>query len=84
MNFRLLPGNQERWHYGSIGLVVIGVTLGIFDHVRWSAILVAIGTAIYAYVQFTGTEKKRKMELVIPVLISLVLFVVALVLPHAR
>ena len=70
--------------YGSIGLVVIGVTLGIFDHVRWSASLVAIGTAIYAYVQFTGAQKKRKMELVIPILVSMVLFVVALALPHAR
>jgi len=52
--------------------------------VRWSAILVAVGTGIYAYTQFTGSEKKRKMEFFIPILVSIVLFVVALVLPHAR
>jgi uncharacterized membrane protein YidH (DUF202 family) len=84
LNFRVLPGSQERWHSASIALVVIGVTLGIFDHVRWSAILVAIGTGIYAYTQFTGSEKKRRMEFFIPILVSIILFVVALVLPHAR
>jgi len=43
-----------------------------------------VGTAVYVFDQYRRSKAKRRVELYLPLLISLVLFVVALTLPHAK
>jgi len=68
----------------SVGLVAIGVVVGILGAVRTGSVLIAVGGAVYTAVQYSRSESKRKIELILPLLISLLLFVVALTLPHAK
>ena len=68
----------------SAGLVVAGVIAGIGGAVRSGSILIAVGAGIYTAVQYSRSESKRKIELILPLLIALLLFVVALTLPHAK
>ncbi len=79
-----LKGRSSLWRKLSTLIVVIGVTIGLFGAVRTSGILVAIGCALYAYNSYTTTEAKRKVELIIPAMVSLLLLVVSLALPHAK
>ena len=79
-----LRGSQHLWLALSVALVVIGVTLGICSAVRSGSILVAVGGALYAYVSYTTSETKRTIELLVPIGVSLLLFVVSLTLPHAK
>ena len=79
-----LPGSERGWRFLAIAFVVIGVTIGIFGAVRSGSILVAIGCALYSYNSYTSTSAKRKVELIIPVVIALLLLVLSFTLPHAR
>ena len=79
-----LKGAVAAWRTFSVALVVIGVTLGIFSAVRTCSILVAIGGALYAYISYTTSLTKRTIELLIPMGVTLLLFVVSLTLPHAK
>ena len=65
-------------------LIVIGIFLGIFDVVRTGALLVAVGTAVIATTKYLRSNRHRKIELILPVGMALLLFVVALTLPHAK
>jgi len=65
-------------------LVVPGISLGIFDVVRTGALLVAVGTAVIATTKYLRSNRHRKIELILPVGMALLLFVVALTLPHAK
>ena len=64
--------------------IVIGIFLGIFDVVRTGALLVAVGTAVIATTKYLRSNRHRKIELILPVGMALLLFVVALTLPHAK
>jgi hypothetical protein len=68
----------------SATLVAIGVVAGIAGAVRTGSVLIAVGAATYTATQYSRSETKRKIELVLPLLIALLLFVVALTLPHAK
>ena len=68
----------------AVGLVVIGVTIGIFSAVRTCSILVAIGGALYAYVAYTNSVTRRTIELLLPIALSTLLFIVSFTLPHAK
>jgi hypothetical protein len=65
-------------------LIVIGIFLGIFDVVRTGALLVATGTAVIATTKYLRSNRHRKIDLILPVGMALLLFVVALTLPHAK
>ena len=79
-----VKGPQSLWFGLSVALVVIGVTFGIFSAVRSGSILVAVGGALYAYVAYTRSANRRTIELLIPIGVTLLLFVVSLTLPHAK
>ena len=64
--------------------IVVGIFLGIFDVVRTGALLVAVGTAVIATTKYLRSNRHRKIELILPVGIALLLFVVALTLPNAK
>ena len=83
-NLPALKGRARFWSKLLTLLVVIGVTIGIFGAVRSGSILVAIGCALYSYNSYTSTSAKRKVELIVPVIIALLLLVLSFTLPHAR
>ena len=64
--------------------IVVGIFLGIFDVVRTGALLVAVGTAVIATTKYLRSNRHRKIELILPVGMALLLFVVALTLPNAK
>jgi hypothetical protein len=65
-------------------LIVLGVLFGIFDAVRTGAILLSVGTGIVAITKFLRSNRHRKIELILPVGMAALLFVVALTLPNAK
>jgi hypothetical protein len=77
-------GSKRLWSGFSVTLVVIGVTFGIFSAVRTGSILVAAGGAVYTYLSYTTSATKRTIELLIPIAMTALLFVVSLTLPHAK
>ena len=64
--------------------IAVGIFLGIFDVVRTGALLVAAGTAVIATTKYLRSNRHRKIELILPVGMAALLFVVALTLPHAK
>jgi len=82
--FPPLKGSQWAWRALAVGLVVIGVAIGIFSAVRTCSILVAIGGALYAYVAYTSSATRRTIELLLPIALSALLFIVSFTLPHAK
>ena len=64
--------------------IVVGIFLGIFDAVRTGALLVAVGTTVIATTKYLRSNRHRKIELILPVGMAILLFVVALTLPHAK
>lgn len=91
MNFPLkidelppLRGRSAAWRFLALLLVLIGVTIGVTGSVRSAGIFVAIGSALYSYLSFTTSVAKRKVEIILPWMISLLLVVVSITLPHAN
>lgn len=89
----VLAGSQRWWDRIAILLIVIGVTFGLFGAVRTCSIFVSIGAAITTYSRFTHSAqpdssghlgKRRNIELIVPILLCVTLFVVSLTLPHAK
>ena len=77
-------GSPRLWQALSIALVVIGVTSGMASAVRTGSILVSIGGALYTYSSYTSSATKRTIELLIPIGVTMLLFLVSLTLPHAK
>jgi len=65
-------------------LIVVGILFGIFDAVRTGAILLSIGTGVIATTKFLRSNRRRKIDVVLPVGMAALLFVVALTLPNAK
>lgn len=82
--FPPLKGSQGAWRALALSLVVIGVTIGIFSAVRTCSILVALGGGLYAYVAYTNSATRRTIELLLPIALSALLFIVSFTLPHAK
>ena len=89
----VLVGSQRLWNRLEILLIVIGITFGLLGAVRTCSILVSIGAAITTYSRFTHSAqldnsgqrgKRRTIELIVPALLCLTLFVLSLTLPHAK
>jgi uncharacterized membrane protein YjjP (DUF1212 family) len=68
----------------AFALITVGILLGIFGVVRTGAIAIAVGTCIIAISKYLRSNRHRKIELILPVGMALLLFVVALTLPHAK
>jgi hypothetical protein len=65
-------------------LIFLGVIFGIFDAVRTGALFLSIGTIVIATAKYLRSNRHRKIELILPVGMAALLFVVALTLPHAK
>jgi hypothetical protein len=68
----------------AFALIVLGIIFGIFDAVRTGALLLSIGTGIDATTKYLRSNRRRKIELILPVGMAALLFVVALTLPNAK
>ena len=68
----------------AFALIVLGIIFGIFDAVRTCALLLSIGTGIVATTKYLRSNRRRKIELILPVGMAALLFVVALTLPNAK
>jgi hypothetical protein len=66
--------------YSSYAFVAVGVLAGALGLVRTGSLLIAVGTGIYAISQ----RAQRKIELYLPLAISISLFVLAVALPRGR
>ena len=66
--------------YSSYVLVATGVLVGALGLVRTGSLLIAVGTGLFAISQ----RGQRKIELYLPLAISISLFVLALALPRGR
>ena len=65
-------------------LMVIGVLVAIAGLVRSGSIIIAVGLIGITFTRFIYSEKKRRIELVIPLGLAAMLIVVALTIPHAK
>ena len=74
----------DRLRLAAFGIIVFGVLLGIFNAVRTGALLIAVGTGVIAITEYLRSNRHRKIELILPVGMAILLFVVALTLPHAK
>ncbi len=69
---------------GSGGLTLIGLLLAIFGLVRSGSIIFAIGSAALTFLRYQDGQKRRKIELFLPLAFAGVLLIVAITLPHGR
>ena len=65
-------------------LIFIGILLGVFDAVRTGALFLSVGTIVIATTKYLRSNRHRKIELILPVGMAALLFVVALTLPNAK
>jgi hypothetical protein len=65
-------------------LIVLGILFGIFDAVRTGSLFLSVGTAVIATAKYLRSNRHRKIELILPVGMAALLFVVALTLPNAK
>lgn len=79
-----LKGPDLLWRIFAIALVVIGVTFGTLSAVQAGSIFIAIGGALYAYLSYTVSSPRRTIEFLIPIGVTVLLFVLSLTLPHSK
>jgi hypothetical protein len=64
--------------------VVIGVVIGISGAVRTGSIIISLSASIFILARYSQSQVKRGIELVLPITICALLFILALSLPDAR
>lgn len=74
----------DRLRFSAYVIIVFGALLGIFGAVRTGAVLVAVATGVIAITKYLRSNRHRKIELILPVGMAALLFVVALTLPNAK
>jgi hypothetical protein len=82
--FKKLEKYFDQIKIGSYVAVLLGSLLGIFNVVRTGALLIALGTSLLVTIAFLRSNRHRKIELILPLGVAVLLFVVALTLPHAK
>jgi hypothetical protein len=68
----------------SLIVVAIGIVIGISGAVRTGSIIISLSASIFVLARFSQSQVKRGIELVLPLTICALLFVMALSLPDAR
>lgn len=68
----------------SLIVVAIGIVIGISGAVRTGSIIISLSASIFILARFSQSQVKRGIELVLPLTICALLFVMALALPDAR
>jgi hypothetical protein len=68
----------------SLIIVVIGLVIGISGAVRSGSIVLSISAAAFTLARYYKLKIKRSIELILPIMICIMLFGLAISLPNAR
>ena len=68
----------------SLIVVGIGLVIGMTGAVRTGSIILSLGASIIVIARYSQLKIKRNIELFLPLMICIILFVLALSLPNAR
>jgi len=68
----------------SMVVVVVGIVIAISGAVRTGSIILSLGASSFALARYSQLKVKRNIELILPIAICLLLFILALSLPNAR
>ena len=68
----------------SLIIVAIGLVIGISGAVRSGSIILSIGAAVFTLARYYQLKIKRNIELILPIMICIMLFGLAISLPNAR
>ncbi len=68
----------------SLAVVVIGLIISICGAVRTGSMILSLGASAFVLARHSQVKVKRNIELVLPIMICIMLFVLALSLPNAR
>ena len=68
----------------SLAVVIIGLIISISGAVRTGSIVLSLGASAFVLARHSQVKVKRNIELILPIMICIMLFVLALSLPNAR
>lgn len=68
----------------SLIVVGLGLVIGMTGAVRTGSIILSLGASIIVITRYSRLKIKRNIELFLPLMICIMLFVLALTLPNAR
>jgi hypothetical protein len=68
----------------SLIIVAIGLVIGISGAVRSGSMILSIGAAPFTLARYSQLKIKRNIELILPIMICILLFGLAISLPNAR
>jgi len=68
----------------SLIVVGLGLVIGMTGAVRTGSIILSLGASIIVIARYSQLKIKRNIELFLPLMICIMLFVLALTLPNAR
>ena len=68
----------------SLIVVIVGLIIGMTGAVRTGSIILSLGASSFVLARYTQQKVKRNIELLLPIMICILLFVLALSLPNAR
>ena len=68
----------------SLVVIIIGLIISISGAVRTGSIILSLGASAFVLARHSQVKVKRNIELVLPIMICIMLFVLALSLPNAR
>lgn len=68
----------------SLVVVLIGLIIGMTGAVRSGSIVISLGASAFVLARYTQQKVKRNIELLLPIMICVMLFILAFSLPNAR
>jgi len=68
----------------SLVIVIVGLIIGISGAVRTGSIILSLGASAFSLARYSQQKVKRNIELILPIMICIMLFGLALSLPNAR
>jgi hypothetical protein len=68
----------------SLAIVTVGLIVAISGSVRTGSVIISLATAIFSLSRYSQLKVKRNIELILPIMICIMLFGLALSLPNAR
>ncbi|MBM3698417.1 MAG: hypothetical protein FJW82_00920 [Actinobacteria bacterium] len=68
----------------SLLVVAVGLIIGISGAVRTGSIILSLGASAFSLARYSQQKVKRNIELILPIMICIMLFGLALSLPNAR
>jgi hypothetical protein len=68
----------------SLAIFTVGLIVAISGSVRTGSVIISLATATFSLARYSQLKVKRNIELILPIMICIMLFGLALSLPNAR